>query len=407
MKIFNPYALCMAMLCATTQAYAGGYSIPEQGSKATGMGGAFTAVADDPSASWYNPAGIAFQQDGLMVNADAIAPVFQYQDATGTKYTAKKQVFVVPQVYVNHQLGNSGLTLGLAVNAPFGLSTDWSNSSAPFSRLSAGSRSITFSQIEGVHINPNLAYRINEHMALSAGLTYVNLNKVHLNSQALNIGGHGDGFGGNASLMYRNDGFSLGLSYRSKVKVQVQGTAVGGAALALFGLQGIASNVTTSLTLPEMLSVGAAYRMGKLVVSVEADRVNWSSFNRIDLNFAASALNLVTGTHQSIPEHWKDVTAYRVGMDWNFSKQQSLRLGYANDPTPSHATYVTPRLPGADRQLVSLGYGSAISNHIKLDVAYSYIWLKQRNINQPATALYQGVYTSHTHLWSAGLVYQF
>jgi len=37
------------------------FSIAEQGAKAPGMGTAFTSIADDGSAFYYNPAGIAFQ----------------------------------------------------------------------------------------------------------------------------------------------------------------------------------------------------------------------------------------------------------------------------------------------------------------------------------------------------------
>lgn len=38
--------------------FAGGLSTPGQGARALSMAGAFTAVADDESAVFYNPAGI-------------------------------------------------------------------------------------------------------------------------------------------------------------------------------------------------------------------------------------------------------------------------------------------------------------------------------------------------------------
>ncbi|MEA3466103.1 MAG: outer membrane protein transport protein [Thermodesulfobacteriota bacterium] len=44
-----------------------GFHIREQGAKAMGMANAFVAQADDPSAIFYNPAGIAFQ-DGTQVS---------------------------------------------------------------------------------------------------------------------------------------------------------------------------------------------------------------------------------------------------------------------------------------------------------------------------------------------------
>ena len=45
---------------AAAPLHAAGFSIFEQGSKAMGMAGAFTAQADDPSALFYNAGGLAF-----------------------------------------------------------------------------------------------------------------------------------------------------------------------------------------------------------------------------------------------------------------------------------------------------------------------------------------------------------
>ena len=47
---------------AASPALPSGFQIMSQGAKATGMGLAFTAVADDPTAIFYNPAGLGWQQ---------------------------------------------------------------------------------------------------------------------------------------------------------------------------------------------------------------------------------------------------------------------------------------------------------------------------------------------------------
>ncbi|MDQ6954985.1 MAG: outer membrane protein transport protein [Mariprofundaceae bacterium] len=410
MKLFNRYAMSVAgLLCLfPVITHAGGYMIPEQGAKAVGMGNAFTAVADDPSANWFNPAGLSFQKNGVMIGGDVVAPSNEYIDPVGNKtYSAKKSIFLVPHTYINYRADDSKLSFGFGINAPFGLSTDWAGSGAPFSQAGAGSKSITFSQIEAIHVNPNIAYRVSENLSLAAGIAYYNVMKVHLNSLALNIGGHGDGFGGNAALMYKNDGYSLGVSYRSSVKVDINGTAVGGSGVAVLGLNGIAGNATTSLEIPSILSVAGSYQWQDWLVSLQFDRVDWTSFNKIELNFAPSALNLATGTSQTIPENWRTTTTIRLGAEWRLDSSNAIRFGYVNDPTPTNSVDVSPRIPGNDRQLLTLGYGLKMADDITVDLAYAYVWLKDRNLTTASAPVYNGTYKSFVHLFSSSFIYRF
>ena len=48
----------LLLLTFPALALGGGFAINEHGTKAVGMGGAFAAQADDPTAIFYNPAGI-------------------------------------------------------------------------------------------------------------------------------------------------------------------------------------------------------------------------------------------------------------------------------------------------------------------------------------------------------------
>ena len=50
----------LGVAAAVAPASAAGFGIFEQGTRAMGMAGAFTAQADDPSALWHNAGGLAF-----------------------------------------------------------------------------------------------------------------------------------------------------------------------------------------------------------------------------------------------------------------------------------------------------------------------------------------------------------
>lgn len=61
--IFWVLVICLALPLSSMGA---GFHIREQGAKAMGMANAFVAQADDPSAVFYNPAGIAFSEGAAM-----------------------------------------------------------------------------------------------------------------------------------------------------------------------------------------------------------------------------------------------------------------------------------------------------------------------------------------------------
>ncbi|MEM8997757.1 MAG: outer membrane protein transport protein, partial [Acidobacteriota bacterium] len=61
-KLRNYSLACLLLAGSATGAFASGFSIFEQGAKASGVAGAFTAIADDASANWYNPANLVWME---------------------------------------------------------------------------------------------------------------------------------------------------------------------------------------------------------------------------------------------------------------------------------------------------------------------------------------------------------
>jgi len=399
--------LCAATVLLSSQSLASGFMIPEQGAKATGMANAYAAIADDASANWFNPAGLAFQDNNVTGSAVLVYPLNE-SETGGQTYSAVKGIHAVPQVYVRYGEEDSKFSYGLGINSPFGLSVDWTDSCAPFSQVSAGADSVTFSEIQAVHVNPHIAYRVSDNFSVAVGVSYYNAFKVHLDGQSLNIGGEGDGFGGNFALMYKTDKWSIGGSYRSAVKIDVTGTAVGGPALALLGYEGIGANATTSVTFPDLHTLAVAYQATPdLIISAQVERINWVTFDKIVVNYDPSALNVITGASSTIPENWEATIAIRVGAEWAMNESTKLRVGYTKDPTPTNEKDFSPREPGNDRQLVSLGYGKDFSDNFTMDLAYMFVWLDDRTAAAPTNAAYHGTYTGKVHLLSGGVTYKF
>ncbi|MEA1927745.1 MAG: hypothetical protein U9N73_06025 [Candidatus Auribacterota bacterium] len=76
-KLFSGRSLflCLALtsIIITPGLYAGGYEFGGLGSRALAMGGAYIGLADDWTASYWNPAGLS-QLEGSGVGANFLSP---------------------------------------------------------------------------------------------------------------------------------------------------------------------------------------------------------------------------------------------------------------------------------------------------------------------------------------------
>ena len=237
-------ALALLFLAAPP-AFPSGFSVFTQGAKASGMGLAFTAVADDPSAVFYNPAGLGWQKHfSVQVGGSVLTKVdgsFQGSNPyPGTGFGTEDQhktSFLLPTIYAVVPL-TPNVNFGLGINAPYGLGFRWDNAEEFSGRFVAQN-----AVIRTADINPVLSFQATPSFSLAVGADY-RLSNVMLerNRSAINpfttsvvdvahIKLDSDlqdnhGWGWNAGILWKaGNSFSLGATYRSKIKVDYQGTA--------------------------------------------------------------------------------------------------------------------------------------------------------------------------------------
>ncbi len=404
--------ILLCVLCLfPVQAFCNGFQMPDQSVRAFGMADAFTAVADDASAVWYNPAGIAFQQSSRISLGAAdiyIPPVDFTSNASNpflpaaTTASSKRQNAVLPQWYMTRIIPASDWSFGLGINSPFGLETDWTGT--------ALANVSTFSRVRMININPTLAYKITDHFSIGVGLDYTYVKDVDLNNTILTQHGHGDGWGGNVGLLYKTGLFSLGISYRTQIAVRVNGTAA--------STLGGNTTAVTSFKLPDMVNIGAAFHpTDTLTLSLDIDWTNWGKYDQVALNYASPitiptgipALPLTKVRSIVVQKQWHATIAPKIGLSWQMNHDVQLRLGYSFDPSPVNDLYAGPDLPVNDQHNFSVGLGYQVSKQVSLDVAYMYT--RQVGLNQTAPvgadALGNGHYSARAHLFGAAVNYQF
>lgn len=409
--------IAVMVLLFSSTAFASGFAVKDQGTKAMSLANAFTGVADDTTAAWYNPAALVFQ-DGISITGGGqfVMPTVDYTAPNGTGYSMDKKNHLIPFAYVNYKMEDAPIAFGLAVNAPFGLSTDWTKSGAPFSKLlnpGLVESSLTFAEIKMVNVNPSVAYQINDNLSVAAGVMYFDVTKVAFDNAGVSQRGSGNGWGGNVAIFYKSDSFNAGLTYRSRVKVDVSGTATGISGLTSIGagaLIGSTTTVNTSFTTPDMISGGISFHpIESVLVSAQVDWVNWKTFDKLVFNYGASALttNVIRASTKTVQENWKSTTSFSLGTEWSFQKDMYLRAGYAFDASPIEDVHFSPRITDNDRHFFTVGYGQDFSSGT-LNLAYGYILVN--TVNQTASAAARqrnGTYKSNLHIVSADYTLRF
>ena len=406
LSIFMVAVLGMAVFSSTS--FASGFRLAEQDSAATGMSSAFVGQADSPAAVWYNPAGIT-QLDGTRISGGVIGvyPVLTHETIYGTTDVSERDVHLPVHLYATHRL-NDSIVFGVGVNNPFGLVTDWNPQTSVTKNVA------TFSKIVSTEINPNIAYKISDNLSIAFGIAYVHLRATLENilpvagSPDFRLSGDGDGWGANAAMKYKaTDQVSFGLSYRSRVKVKLDGTAEIAPGLGILSNPG-----STEVTLPDLIQAGVSYKASdKLTVNADIDYTLWSTYDRLVIQ-SNTILLLTGGTSNTATEEkqWHDVWCIRLGGQYQLSDQWKLRAGYVYDKNPVNDTYFDTITPDSDRQGVSIGTGYTIGN-TTVDLAYMYLRFNKRTLSDSlvdgSSQILNGTYKSQAQLAGITIGYKF
>lgn len=387
-------------LTAPPPAAGGGFAFDLQGARAAGMAGAFTAQADDPSAIFYNPAGLALTDPETRKNVAAGAATFQLSEglfqglppgiAAGTNGERENPDAILPHLYLVKAV-SPRVVLGLGVYSPFELDVAWRDPGS-----FAGRTLSLASAIETTDFNPTVSCKLGESFGLGVGLVWrtaeVELARhltttdpssgdtVNFATQGLDTGSEGEP-GWNVGVLHRpSERFSWGLTYRSEIEFEFEGTestltqiATGNDQLddllaAAFPFdQDLPAN--TTLELPDRASLGLALGLGqRSLLEVDVDWTGWSSVRNLDFRLPTEP-----DLDVPVPLQFDHAFTYRLGFAHRTLPGTEFRLGYAYDESPQPDATVGPFLADADRNVITAGLGRDW-----LHVAASWVDFEQR-----------------------------
>ena len=403
----------VGLLALAGEARAAGYSLYEQGARALGMAGAFTARADDPSAMFFNPAGLAqIEGQALLVSPNAIFFRSEFAGAApspgvGVVEKTEDKMFFPLALYYARDSGR--LAGGIGMFNSYGLEVEWKSPDTYTGRYIS-----TRSKVRPFFFVPTLAFALNDRLRVGAGANLV-FSKVELErhlpafnpfiGQTVDIGtaaleSQTDfGAGWNAGIQWQPAvKFRVGACYRSKVQVDYKGNAdftrrdtgdpqFDAIVAATFPPD---QPIATSVPFPAQGSIGFAY-VPSDAWAFEGD-FNWTwwdAFDRLEVHFPkAPALDFAAA------QDWKGVMNIRVGSEYT-KDDWSYRAGYYYDRTPQPRASLGPLLPDSDRHGITLGLGHQWSR-TTLDAFALGIVAPDRSTDGQNRDGYDGTYSNST-----------
>jgi long-chain fatty acid transport protein len=409
-------ALFPLLLVPQTPAFGAAFGIFEQGTKAMGMAGAFTAQADDPSALFHNAGGLAF------VTEPAFSIGGTYIQISGTEFEglapfpgpgARGEMedlnAVLPHVFYVRPI-NDRWKWGVGVFSPFGLQTEWKNPETFPGRFINQKAELTV-----IDVNPTIGWQASETFGIGFGIigrfSEVELNRT-LTAAALDLplldiaatrltSDTDNGIGWNIGFLHKpGPYFSWGFSYRSNVEVEYGGE--GAFSQILTGIPQIDAfvplilpldtpvPVETEIEFPDMASLGFAFGLTRsLLAEIDINWTGWSSFDALPLVFPT-----VPTLTSIVEQGYEDAYNYRLGFQYTTARGSHWRFGYVFDESPQPDEAVGPLLPDADRNGLSVGYGSAGG---RWDAALLYLDAETRTTTTNRDG-FNGTYTTDAFL---------
>jgi long-chain fatty acid transport protein len=366
------------MVWSARNVKANGFGLPDQDAFATARGEAFVATADNASAIYYNPAGIAqLAGNNLRGGIDSVYYEPNYQPPggkpnTGQTYYSSDNFAFLPQLYYAYTAKDAPYSFGLGIYAPYGGKMNWPQNT--------GFRSLAISgSLKYITINPVVAVKLLPSLAVAAG-AMANYGKIDMYQGLLplaprrvnyfNFAGDGWSFGYNAGILWQPlTQLSFGATFRSSARLNFQGNTD-------FELNPGPYNspaqrdASAQFTFPLTTVFGVSYRpTHKWNIEADANYTDWSSFGTVTIEQSPPTVS--NPFNQKIPVNldWQASWMYELGATRYFDNGWHVSGGYVFNQNSVPNRYYTPLAADLDRNFLSLGIGYN-GKCFNFDIAY-------------------------------------
>lgn len=409
------------------------------------------AEAADASTGWFNPAGLVLL-DHQQVVVGGVGVFLKSAISGASSFTTPDlpiyyQTFsgldgarnaLVPSLHYALPLGENA-TFGLSVVSPFGLKTLWGETSPV--RYAA-----TLSDLRTITIAPELGGRINENLALGAGIDLqyatVKFNRMlgaptlmqllrefgvpvtpnFVDSESYNEGdSFGVGFHAGLLAPFNQNHTRFGFNYQSRVRHKFHGYSQLTGRLANPGIDitdplsvlpadpsAVARTdalTSNNVSFPEVATLSAYHDLSdRLALLGSVVYTGWNSIKTIELHNAlayAPPSAVFPGGQVLVnsisDEHYNNTWRFAVGGNYHVTPQFMLRMGAGYDQTPTRDAYRSIRIPDQSRIALAIGGHYQVRPNVGLDLGYTHLFTRDDPVINRTERLGSSAYQINAH----------
>ncbi|MCK9218486.1 MAG: outer membrane protein transport protein [Bacteroidales bacterium] len=403
--------LLLFVCLAATMSFGGGYQVGLHSIRNIGMGLIGTSLSNDASSLFYNPGGAPFVNEKWSFSG-GISFVFARStfQAKDVNYQATmKHELNLPFYFYAAYKPTKNLSVGLAVNTPYGNRLSWDDTWK-------GRYLIQNLSFKAMTFQPTISYKFKDIVGIGIGLVYaygtVDLNKaIPLESASgdgtLHINGTTGHFGFNAGIMVHPvKGLSVGVDYRSKIEMKVKGATATFNVPQSLRAQFPENKVDVMLPLPANLDFGASYTFGKnnqWMVGINLCYVFWNTYDSLVFDFETKT-SAVGRTAN--PAMYESRLIERIGVEYKINNMVAVRLGGYYDPSPVPTEYMNPQTPSVNETGITCGLSLYPTKGLCIDAAFLYLMgATKEGTYSPDN--FAGTYRTGFNIPGIGLTYNF
>lgn len=411
MKTSKPL-LCVASILALSapSAFSLGFRITDHNAEATARGLAFAATADNPSAVYYNPAGITQLEGTRALLGSYMVTLREKVDPSAAGVSSftntNNEVQFAPHFFVTTKAPGSPFAFGLGVYAPYGLGMEYPDDT-PF-RTVARKGKILY-----VAINPVVAWKIHDTLSIAAGPS-VNYGTAELQQGVLAVGDtfkfKGDGVSYSFSAGLKWDPHRMhhfGITYHSAAVIEFSGHSTlrtdpftVATPFGPFPVAGIdrREEAEARFHIPQNIVFGYSFTpTPDWNFEFNADWTDWNELNTVTLRQQRSG-------DIALPFNWQSSWFWEFGVTRKFPHGWQASVGYIWSENSVPDESFNPIIPDSNRHVLSAGFGQK-REHFNWNIAYQWAYGPTRTISRGTS--FDGDYRAHGNSLNLTFGYDF